>query len=119
MSGQCTDEIQIWTTVEPFVAIKSNKRRRGENEEDIEGAVTKKRKGKGKKSKRRGNKKGNHVEIEGEGREEEGDGNGEGEGHEEEGDVILEAVEEKVLVVSKIGSLQRGDSKFVLFSAVG
>ncbi|KAF5361830.1 hypothetical protein D9756_002260 [Leucocoprinus leucothites] len=60
MSGQCTGEIQIWEAVEPFIAVKSDKRRRSE-EDDDEGGATQKRKGKGKKSKKRANKKAAQV----------------------------------------------------------
>jgi len=89
-SGQCTGEIEIWDVVEPFVAVKNDKRR-----EEGEGQ---KRKGKGKKSKKRRTAVSKDTE---------------------EGGEDLEGMEEKVLVVSKIDSIESGKRKFVLFSAVG
>ncbi|KXN93026.1 tRNA (guanine-N(7)-)-methyltransferase non-catalytic subunit TRM82, partial [Leucoagaricus sp. SymC.cos] len=57
MSGQCTGEVQIWETVEPFVLVKNNKRKYGDDDEDDEGDAAQKRKGKGKKSKKRAAKR--------------------------------------------------------------
>jgi len=86
-SGECTGEVEIWDAVEPFVAVKNDKRR---EEGEME-----KRKGKGKKSKRR------RIAVSKEGGENE------------------EGTGEKVLVVSKIDSIESGEKQFVLFSAVG
>ncbi len=123
MSGRCTGEIKIWEFVEPFVIVKSDKRKRSEVDED--GDAAQKRKGKGKKAKRRAKKKDaqqEKAEPKGDGEEaDEGEAEAEVEGKEDEQGVndTLEKVEEKVLVVSKIGSVRREDAHFVVFSAVG
>jgi tRNA (guanine-N(7)-)-methyltransferase subunit TRM82 len=120
MSGECADEIQIWDTVEPFIAVKNNKRKRGDNDEDEGGGAGEKRKGKGKKSKKRATKRGMQAkkigEVEGEGAGNERQDEDEAE---EINETVIEAVEEKVLVVSKIETIQRGNTKFVVFSAIG
>ncbi|KAJ3560198.1 hypothetical protein NP233_g10997 [Leucocoprinus birnbaumii] len=106
MSGQCTSEIPIWEAVEPFVLMKSDKRKNSE-EDDEEGGSAQKRKGKGKKSKKRAAKKaaqGNKNQ-------------GETAENDEEEEAVV--IEEKVLVVNKIDSFQTGEVKTVLFSAVG
>ncbi|KAF9454240.1 hypothetical protein P691DRAFT_443001 [Macrolepiota fuliginosa MF-IS2] len=119
MSGKCVGEVRIWEEIEPFIGVKSNKRRRGggDGEEDEEGGEVQKRKGKGKKSKRKGKKGKGGKEVHG--GEGEGESESKPEAEAEGGEQGVEVVEEKVLVVSKIGSAQRGDAKFVIFSAVG
>jgi len=107
--GQCTDEIEIWDIVEPFVAVKNDKQKPSEEGQDEGGAQ--KRKGKGKKSKKRANKRATLSEDAEDQDQDEGAQNDEGE--------LREAIDEKVLVVSKIDSIQSGERKFVLFCAVG
>lgn len=107
--GQCTDEIEIWDIVEPFVAVKNDKQRPSEEGQDEGGAQ--KRKGKGKKSKKRANKRATLSKDAQDQDQDEGAQNDEGE--------LREAIDEKVLVVSKIDSIQSGERKFVLFCAVG
>lgn len=111
MSGQCEGEVKIWEFVEPFIIVKSDKRKHVD--EDEEGNAVQKRKGKGKKAKKRAKKKDAQEKI-----EQSGDGAEENE-DEQGADNTQEIVEEKVLVVNKIGSIRREDANFVIFSAVG
>lgn len=91
--------------------MKSDKRKHVD--EDEEGNAVQKRKGKGKKAKKRAKKKDAQEKIE-------QSGHGAEENEDEQGaDNTQEIVEEKVLVVNKIGSIRREDANFVIFSAVG
>ncbi|KXN92392.1 tRNA (guanine-N(7)-)-methyltransferase non-catalytic subunit TRM82 [Leucoagaricus sp. SymC.cos] len=119
MSGQCTGEVQIWETVEPFVLVKNNKRKYGDDDEDDEGDAAQKRKGKGKKSKKRAAKRAAAQAQKADEAQGEGDEKPAKEIEEKVEDEEPQPLEEKVLVVSKIDSLEKGDRKFVVFSAVG
>lgn len=54
MSGIVKHEIQVWDTVEPYIRIRSSKRKRGADAEDASEA---RRRGRGKKAKAKGKAK--------------------------------------------------------------
>ncbi|RDB23684.1 tRNA (guanine-N(7)-)-methyltransferase non-catalytic subunit TRM82 [Hypsizygus marmoreus] len=122
MTGKVKHEIEIWETVEPYVKVRGSRRRRGgeDGEEGNEG----KRRGKGKKSKGKGKGKAK-TEVDKETKE--------AEAVEETEDVVNDAEgsaapehstdsdgdAEKVLVVRKIDTVTSGDSRYIVFNAVG
>ncbi|KAG6826553.1 hypothetical protein H0H92_015328 [Tricholoma furcatifolium] len=132
MSGTAKYEIPVWDAVEPFIRVRSPKRKRGEEGGEAGEA---KRKGRGKKAKGRGKGKGKEkAKAEDEaGEEEEKDEAEEVEAEAEAaaevqdevvapdtpvgaGNVAEEDKGDKILVIRKI---ETTPSRHVLFSAVG
>lgn len=102
MTGKLKHEVEVWSTVEPFiVAYPAEKRKRAVGDDD-DGAEE----GKGGRRAKRKNKERQSTEEE---------------DVESENADAKESVQtpEKVLVIHAIGSVQTEDQKYILFSAVG
>ncbi|KAJ3507396.1 hypothetical protein NLJ89_g6329 [Agrocybe chaxingu] len=115
MTGKTKHELRIWETVEPFVAVKSLKRKRGwgDGEDGDEAQEGSRRKSRGKRE------KGKAKEQEKEDQEED-EAEKEGTGTPaRETESTEEVKPEKVLVIRKISSLDADGGTFILFSAVG
>lgn len=111
MTGVVKHEVAVLDAVEPFIAVRALKRKRGHGDLDDEGEVPegarikhKKRKGKGKEKAKEKDKEVDADDDEGE------------DGEEEVGET---SKPEKVLVVHKIETLPSDSGPQVIFSAVG
>lgn len=108
MTGVIKHEVAVLEAVEPFIAVRALKKKRGysdfdDGEDAPEGTRNKRRKGDG-----RGKEKGKEKDKEVDGEDSEG---------EDEAD--MEDKAEKVLVIHKIETLLSESGPQVIFSAVG
>ena len=111
MTGVLKHEVAVLDAVEPFMAVRALKRKRGYGDLDDEGEIPEGARKKRKKGHRKGKGKEKAKE---EDMEVETDGD-EGEGEDEEKD----PKPEKVLVIHKIDTLPSDSGPQVVFSAVG
>lgn len=125
MAGTVRHEIGVWDAVEPYVKVRSAKRRRGEDgEEPHEGT----RRGKGKKAKGKGKGKAKagedaNLPVAMEGQSAEASTSAEPQAEQpstvpDSGAPVVDAGE-KVLVIHKIETVASEAGNYILFSAVG
>ena len=107
MTGVVKHEVAVLDAVEPFIAVRASKRKRGHDDLDDEGEVPEGARIKHKKRKGKGKEKDKEVDAD--------DDEGE-DGEEEVGET---SKPEKVLVVHKIETLPSDSGPQVIFSAVG
>ncbi|KAF8909289.1 WD40-repeat-containing domain protein [Gymnopilus junonius] len=121
MKGTIKHELPVLEVVEPFIAVRAVKRRRGWPEEDgeeaPEGKRLKRKRGRGKKGEKEQKKTGDEEEEElgGEGEVAE-ENTPEHVGAPENGE---EAQPEKVLVIHRMESIESSTGSHIIFSAVG
>ena len=111
MTGVLKHEVGVLDVVEPFMAVRALKRKRGYADLDDEGEIPEGARIKNKKRKAKGKEKAKE-------KEKEVDDDDEGEDEEEE-EVGEESKPEKVLVIHKIDTLLSDSGPQVIFSAVG
>ena len=111
MTGVVKHEVSVLDIVEPFIAVRALKRKRGQTEDDGDEAP----KGSKGKAKRKQSKKGNQVEEQATNGSHAAtpvvDIKDEGESSEEK--------PQKVLVINKIDSVNSDSGPHIVFSAVG
>ena len=111
MTGVLKHKVAVLDVVEPFMAVRALKRKRGYGDVDDEGELPegarvkhKKRKGKGKEKAKEKDKEVDADDVEGENEEEE---------------VVEDSKPEKVLVIHKIDTFPSDSGPQVIFSAIG
>lgn len=112
MTGVLKHEVEVLDAVEPFMAVRALKKKRGYGDLDDEGEIPEGARIKRKKGNRKGKGKEKAKE-----KDKEVDDADDGEGEDE--DKEEDSKPEKVLVVKKIDTLPSDSGPQVIFSAVG
>ncbi|KAF9475213.1 WD40 repeat-like protein [Pholiota conissans] len=116
MTGALKHELPVFEVIEPFIAVRVSKRKRGYGGEDDEGNAPEGSGSKGKGGRRKKGKKG-PKETEAPAGQEEGEDTPRPEGAEKKEEEKLE--KEKVLVIHRIESIESESGLHIVFSAVG